>query len=273
MLRYRRKLHKWPNLSNPVTFCEKVQWLKVYYRNPLYTRLADKAAVKSYVDEILGPGYTIPTYGVYKSSSEIDWDSFPESFVLKCTHDSGGIRICKDKASFDKKEASRFLDKRLRRDYSRHKAEWGYKDIPHRIIAEAYIPNSDTSIQPGLIDYKFWCFDGKPYYIMVCLGRHKGHAKYYFHDLDWNFIRFNHNGLDAPADFSIPRPENLDEMCRIATKLCQGFPHIRVDLYNTGGKVLFSEMTFFHKSGIDPDLLPETDKRLGELYHLPERNY
>lgn len=267
--RYRRKMGKWGNLRHPSLFSEKMQWLKLYYRNPLYTTMADKNAAKAYVDSLLGPGYTVPSLGIYEKAGDIAWEALPSRFVLKCTHDSGGYRICKDKEVFDKEEAASFLDKRLKMDYSVHKSEWVYAGIPHLIIAEEYLTEGPETDLNGLPDYKFMCFDGKVHSVMVCIDRGIGEVKYYFFDRNWSLLRINQWGASAPKGFTLPRPENMDEMFDIAARLSNGIPFVRVDLYTVHGKIYFGEFTFFPKSGLDLDLLPSTDRLYGEMMHLP----
>ena len=271
-LRFRRKMGKWGRISHPELFSEKQQWLKLHYRNPLYTTMADKYAVKEYVDSILGPGYTIPTIAVYDRAEDIRWETLPDRFVIKCTHDSGGVRICRDKSSFDKEEAVRFLSKRLRLDYSRHKSEWTYKDVPHRIIVEQYLSEGPETDLHGIPDYKFMCFGGKPHSVMVCVDRGIGEVKYYFFDRQWNLLRINEWSAAAPEGFTLPRPGNLDEMFDLAARLSAGIPFVRVDLYSVAGRIWFGEFTFFPKSGLDMDLLPSTDVMYGRMFDLPEAN-
>ena len=258
----------WGNISKPALFSEKLQWIKLYCRNPQYTMMADKYAVKPYVDSLLGPGYTVPTLAAYDKAGDIDWDELPDRFVLKCTQDSGGYRICKDKSTFDKKEAAAFLAKRLKRDYSSHKSEWVYADIPHRIIAEEYLTEGPETDRNGLPDYKFMCFDGYVHSVMVCIDRGIGQVKFYFFDREWNLLRINRWGKAAPEGFTLPRPDNMDEMFDIAARLSKGIPFVRVDLYSVKNKVYFGEFTFFPKSGLDLDLLPETDVMYGKMLTL-----
>ena len=267
-LRYKRKMGRWGRILKPALFSEKIQWLKLYDHNPSYTGMADKVDAKDFATRILGPGHVIPTISVCDSVEEIDWDSLPAAFVMKCAHDSGGIVVVRDKSELDRKKAESFLRKRLKRSFWSHRNEWAYKDVPHRIIIEEYIENENEP-EAGLVDYKFMCFDGKAVNVMLCIDRAKHDVKYYFFDRERNLLRINQFGKAAPEGFTLPLPDNLEEMFDCAEKLSRGLPFVRVALYNVKGRILFGEMTFYPKSGLDNDLLPETDIALGELLRLP----
>ena len=254
------------NLKSPKTFNEKLQWLKLYNRNSLYTTLVDKYAVKQYVSDKIGQQHIIPTLGVWNNFDEIDFDNLPNQFVLKATNGGGGfgIVICNDKKEFNVDEASDRLNKGLKLNLYRLHREWPYKNVPPRIIAEKYMEDDSGS----LVDYKFSCFDGYVDCVMVCLDRHLNDTKFYFFDKDWKLKRLNIRGKNAPEDFTIPKPSCMDEMFDIASKLSKGFPFVRVDLYEVKGKVYFGEMTFYPDSGFDSNLLPETDEYFGSLIDL-----
>ena len=254
------------DLNNPKTFNEKLQWLKLNNRNKQYSLLVDKYQVKEYVGEILGKDYIIPTIGVWNSFDEIDFDSLPNQFVLKCTHDSGGLIVCCDKISLDREKAREKIEKCLKRDYYMGTREYPYKDVPHRIIAEKYMTNDDSS--PELTDYKFFCFDGYVDCVMVCLDRHLNDTKFYFFNKDWELLRLNIRGKKAPEGFTIPKPKTMDEMFAIASQLSKGMKFVRIDLYEIRGHVYFGEYTFFPDSGLDSNLLPETDRYFGDLIKL-----
>ena len=252
------------NLDNPVTFNEKLQWLKLYNRKPEYTQMVDKAAAKEYVANIIGKEYIIPTLGVWDRFEDIDFNTLPDKFVLKTTHGGGntGVVICHDKSSFDKKSAKKRLNKSLKMCIYRKYREWPYKDVPRRIIAEKLIGD-------GVIDdYKFSCYNGKATDVMICMDRGSGDTKFYFFDSEWRLLRYNKRGLSASNDFSLPRPKNLDRMFEIAGTLSRDIPYLRVDLYNIDGKIYFGEMTFFPQSGLDPNLLPETEELFGSRIKL-----
>lgn len=252
------------DLNNPITMDEKLQWLKLYNRNPSYQKMVDKFESKKYISKLIGDKYIIPTLGVWDTFDSINFDELPEQFVLKCTHDSGSIAICKDKSTFDYEEAKRKLEKGLKRNIFWHTREWPYKNLPPRIIAEKYM----TDKSGGLVDYKFYCFDGYVDCVLVCIDRHLKDTKFYFFDKDWNLKRLNVRGKNAPEDFTLPKPECIDEMFEIASKLSKGMPFIRVDLYENNGKIFFGELTFFPDSGFDPNRLPESDLYFGNLIDL-----
>lgn len=254
------------DLDNPQTFNEKLQWLKVYNHRPEYTAMVDKVAAKEYVAKILGPEYIIPTLGVWDSFEEIDFDSLPEQFVLKTTHDSKSVVICTDKSSFNRVEAGKRLTASLRRSYYLKYREWPYKNIRPRILAEEYmVDESGTELK----DYKFSCYNGTATDVMLCFDRASGDTKFYFFDPEWRLLRYNRRGKEAPEGFTVPKPENMEQMFRIAARLSEGVPYLRVDLYNIRGHIYFGELTFFPRSGCDSNLLRETDLLFGSRITLP----
>lgn len=264
--KYYLNFHKWLDLNNPQTFNEKLQWLKLNDQHEEYTQLVDKYEAKRVVSGLLGEDYVIPTLGVYDSFEEIDFSALPNQFVLKCTHNSGGVVICRDKADFDIGTSRRKFSRWLSVNPFWKNREYPYKNIKPRIIAEQYMTNDDSS--PELTDYKFFCFDGYVDCVMVCLDRHLGDTKFYFFDKDWKLLRLNIRGKNAPEGFTIPKPKTMDEMFHIASCLSKGMKFVRIDLYEIHGHVCFGEYTFFPDSGLDPNLLPETDKYFGDLIKL-----
>lgn len=263
-LKFRKNLHRWPDLKHPETFNEKLCWLKLHHRDPIMSTMVDKADAKKYVAGIIGDQYIIPTLGVWEHAEDIDFDSLPDKFVIKGTHDSGRVVVCQDKSSLDKEHVRLEMQRSLDRDFYAITREWPYKHVPHRVIAEKFIQQSDG----GLVDYKFFCFDGYVDSVMVCLDRHLGNPKFYFFDKEWNFLRLNKRGAEAPRDFTLPKPENIGRMFEIASTLSKGQPFVRVDLYNVDGQIYFGELTFFPDGGVDPNILPSTDKYWGELLDL-----
>lgn len=255
------------NLENPKTFNEKLQWLKLYDRRPEYTMMVDKYLVRDYIREKLGEKYLIPLIGVWDSPDEIDFDSLPDQFVLKCNHNSGlGMYICRDKSKMDVSAVKKELRRGLAQDYYLPGREWPYKNVPRKIICEKFMVD-----EPGasdFTDYKFFCFNGNVDSVMVCLERSSGNTKFYFFDQNWELKRLNVRGKSAPDGFTIPKPSCMDEMFEIAAKLSKGLPFVRVDLYQSCGSIYFGEMTFFPDSGFDANLLPETDAYFGDLIHL-----
>ncbi len=264
-LMYKGMLGKKLPLDNPQTMQEKLQWLKLHDKNPLHTTLVDKADVKNYVADLLGEEYVIPTLGVWDKFEDIDFDKLPDQFVLKCTHDSGGLVICKDKSKLDLEKARKKINKCLKRNYYYVGREWPYKNVKPRIIAEKYMVDSTVK---ELRDYKFYCFDGEVDCVMACFDRGTGDTKYYFFDRNWQLLRYNQRGKAAPEGFTIEKPENLEEMFTVAQKLCVGMVFSRIDLYSVDGKTYFGEITFFPNSGFDCKKLPEMDRRWGEKMDL-----
>ncbi len=271
-LKYYTVFRKIPNWKNPQTFSEKLQWLKIYDRNPKYTELVDKYAVKKYVTRAIGSEYVIPTFGVWNKAEEIEWEKLPNQFVLKTTHGGGneGVVICRDKSSFDKQKAIKLLNESLKTDLYVIWREWPYKNVPKRIIAEKYIePNPETN---DLSDYKFFCFDGEVKGLFVATERQNPNeeVKFDFFDENYNHLPFR-QGHDH-AKVQPPKPKNFELMKRLAEKLSKGMPHVRVDLYDLGDRVLFGEMTFYHFSGLVKFEPEEWDKRFGDMLTLPCTN-
>lgn len=267
-LRFYERMGKKLNLENPQTFSEKLQWLKLYDRKPIYTTMVDKHAVKEYVAERIGEDYIIPTLGVWDNFDEIDFDALPDRFVLKCTHDSGGLVICRDKNKLDKEAAKAKINASLKQNFYYHTREWPYKNVKPRIIAEAYMEDSKTA---ELRDYKFFCFDGAVKALFVATERQKAgeEVKFDFFDPDYNHLPFRQGHPNAKT---LPeKPENLEEMKRLAATLSKGIPQVRVDFYEVDGKVYFGELTFSHFAGMVPFEPEEWDYTFGSWIQLPEK--
>lgn len=254
------------DLVHPKTFNEKLQWLKLYDRNPLYTTLVDKAAVKPWVAERIGADHVIPTLGVWDSFDAIDFDQLPEKFVLKCTHDSGSVVFCKGKQDFDREAAREILMRCLERNYFWQSREWPYKDVPPCILAEPYLVD-ESGVE--LKDYKVQDFDGVPKLIQVDFDRFSDHKRNLY-DPDWNYIPASILYPTAP-EHPIPRPAVLQEMLSFARKLSSGIPYVRTDFYVIGEQVLFGEMTFYHGSGFEPFTPQSFETEVGSWIHLPAR--
>ena len=264
-LKYKYKLvfgHKL-NLENPQTFNEKLQWLKLYDRKPIYTTMVDKYAAKEYVAERIGEEYIIPTLGIWNSFDDIDFENLPKQFVLKCTHDSGGLVICTDKDIFDKEVAKRKIKKCLKRNYYWSGREWPYKDVPRKIIAEKYIEDETGQLR----DYKLYCFNGKPKIIMINSDREIGKTKADYFDMDYNWLDLKWGYEHAPVKPLMPT--NFEKMKELAAILSKGIPELRVDFYEVDNKIYFGELTFFDGSGFDEIEPKEWDKKLGDLIKLP----
>ena len=255
------------DLSNPQTFNEKLQWLKFHDHNPLYTTMVDKYAVKEYVASIIGEQYIIPTLGVWERFEDINFDSLPSKFVLKCTHDSGGLVIVKDKNHLNLKAARKKINRSLSRNYFYVSREWPYKNVKARIIAEQYL--NDPSAEE-LIDYKFLCFDGEVKCSFVCTDRYsKDGLHVTFFDKDWNVMPFIRHYPKSKT--FIPKPKCYEEMVSLAECLSKGIPFVRIDLYENNGNVKFGEYTFYPGSGYEEFMPEEWDYKIGEWLHLPER--
>lgn len=251
----------WPNLSNPRSFDEKLQWLKLNDIHPEYARFVDKAIAKDVVTRIIGEKYVIPNLGVWNSVDDIDWEALPDQFVLKTTGDSGGVIVCKNKHEIDKKKAIGYLKKRGNRDYYKYTKEYPYKYVSHRYIAETYLEGDGGDLR----DYKIFCFHGVPRFIQVDCNRFVHHERAVY-DTQWNKIDLE---IEFPMyEGEIARPSCLSEMLDVAAKLSTGIPHVRVDLYCVKNHVYFGEMTFFHGSGMERFRPIEWDFKFGELIHL-----
>lgn len=253
------------NLENPRSYTEKLQWLKLYDHRPEYTRMVDKYAAKKYVAEKIGQEYVIPLLGVWDRVEDIDFGSLPRQFVLKTTHDSGGIVVCKDKTSLDIPAARRKLRYFLSRNYYDRNREWPYRNVPHRIIAEAYM---EDSRQGELRDYKFFTFGGVPKVLYIAQGRGLGGETVAdFFDMDFNHLPFTIDHDMAPD--CPEKPVNFQKMKELAGKLSEGTPQLRVDFYEVDGKVYFGEMTFFHCSGMEAFHPEQWDQIFGDWVQLP----
>lgn len=213
-----------------------------------------------------GEEYIIPTLGVWEHFDDIDFDKLPDKFVLKCTHDSGGLVICRDKSKFDKEAARKKLEKCLKRNYFLYGREWPYKNVPPRIIAEKYMVD-ESGVE--LKDYKIFCFHGVPKIIEVDFNRFVGHKRNLY-TTSWELIDLE---ICYPSDenFKIAKPEHLEKLLQLATVLSQDIPHIRTDFYVINGKIYFGELTFCHGSGFEKFIPEEWDKIFGDWLKLPEK--
>lgn len=269
-LLFRLHMQQKLNLKNPITFNEKLQWLKIHNRKPIHTTMVDKQAAKDYVASLIGEEYVIPSLGVWDNAKDIDFSVLPNQFVLKTTHSGGntGVVICTDINSFNKENAIKRLNKSLKSCCYYAKREWPYKNVSPRIIAEPYLHDDSPTNKGGLSDYKFSCFNGIADNVMVCSERHTGNVKYYFFDKDWNLLRLNVRGKECPQGFSLPKPSLIEKMFEIAETLSHNNPYLRVDLYYVHNRIYFGELTFFPCSGLDNNLLKETDLLFGSKIRL-----
>ncbi len=254
-----------PDIDNPTTFNEKLQWLKLYYKNPLLTLCADKYKVRDYVKKIIGKKYLTNLLGVYNNENKINFNKLPNKFILKINHGSGQNIICKNKLKLNEKDVKNKLKEWIKSSSNHYyfSYEWGYKNIKPKIICEEYLGDN-------LLDYKIFCFSGKPICIGVDVGRFTNHRRN-FYDLNWNYLNIEKFAYPKDDSFNIPKPPNLNEMLVVAKKLSSKFPFVRVDLYSTKGKTYFGEMTFYPGAGLDPFKPVEWDYEFGEMIKLPKK--
>ena len=248
------------NWKNPQTYNEKLQWLKIYDRQDSYTKMVDKYEAKEYVKNIIGEEYIIPTIGIYDKFENIDFEKLPQQFVMKCTHDSGGLVICKDKSKLNLKEAKRKINQCLKVNYFNCWKEWPYKNVKPRIIIEKYMTNDDSD---GINDYKFFCFNGKVKLLFIATDRvnENEETKFDFYDENFNHLPIKNghpNALVPPS-----KPLNFEKMKELAEILSKDIPHLRVDFYEINGKIYFGELTFSHWAGMVPFEPEEYDLILG----------
>jgi hypothetical protein len=256
------------NLDNPVLFAEKLHWLKLYDRKPEYVKMVDKYKVKSYVESLIGEKYIIPTIGIWNNFREIDFTNLPDRFVLKTTHDSGVVCICKDKQKFNINKARKTINKSLKRNLYYFGREWPYKNVKPRIIAEEYLSEAGND---AIVDYKFYCFNGVPLFCQVIKDRFVNETIDFFDD-QWNLMPFTGMHTKYPFPHSkelIEKPDKLEEMKHIASSLSRNTYFSRIDLYYINNKIYFGEITFYPAAGFGKFYPEEWNKRLGELLVLP----
>lgn len=267
--KYLKKLFKYRmgrelDLDHPQALNDKLQWLKINDFKPIYTKFADKYAVREYIAQKVGEKYLVPLLGVWNEVDDIDFNSLPDQFVLKCTHDSGGVVICKDKSNFDKETAIKKLKHCYKRNYYLNTREPAYKDIEPRVIAEQFMVDETGW---DLKDYKIFCFNGKPVYVEVDYNRSVKHMLNAY-DLDWNFLEFCDSSPNN-RDADIPKPQRLDEMLEIAKVLSKDMTFLRVDMYSIYDKIYCGELTLYPGSGFIQFNPMKTDYELGKLLRLP----
>ena len=262
-LKYKEKMHKKLDLKNPQTFNEKLQYLKLHDRKDIYTTMVDKYEAKKYVANIIGEQYIIPTLGVYESFDEINFDQLPNQFVIKCTHDSGGLLVVKNKADFNIKSAKEKINKCLKTNYYYSGREWPYKNVKHKIIIEKYMTNK---LSEELIDYKIMCFNGKAKIIFTCSERYSDGLKVTFFDLEWNKLPFKrHYPISTKK---IKKPTNLDKMIELSEKLAKNIKFVRMDWYEINDKIYFGEYTFYPGDGLEEFEPEKWDKKIGDLIKI-----
>lgn len=253
------------NLKNPKTFNEKLQWVKLHDRDPIMTKMVDKYEAKQYVADKIGEEYIIPTLGVWDSFNNIDFEKLPNQFVLKTTHDSGGVVIVKDKSNLDIKEAREIVVKSMKYDFYQKFKEWPYKNVTRRVIAEKYMEDESGELR----DYKFFCFNGKVKALYIATDRFKKEedTKFDFFDENFNHLPFTNGYPNATRP--IKRPGSFEKMKELSEVLSKDLRHLRVDLYEINGNIYFGELTFTHLSGLIPFNPIEWDYKFGEWIKLP----
>ena len=265
-IQYRARLGVFPNLKNPQSYTEKLQWLKLYDHNPAYTNLVDKVLVKDIVAKQIGTEHIIRTLGVWDNPDDIDFDKLPNRFVLKCNHTGGGVVfICKDKNQFDFEQVKIKLAKLLKTDVFYKTREWPYKDIERKILCEEFLDDGTG----GLIDYKFHCSDGEIRYMFVASDRFTD-LHYNLYDVDFKPLSIT-SARKSNSQTVFDKPAEFEEMKLIALKLCQGFPHVRVDLYCCNHVIYFGELTFYDASGFDDNNSAEWNNLKGSWITLPKK--
>jgi len=263
-----RYYHYFPNLITPKIFDEKIQWYKLYHRKPVMNEMADKYLVRNFINK-MGLGHILnELYGVYDHPDEIDFNSLPDKFVLKATHGSAMNIICKDKNKLDWKLSKRIMERWLKISYYYRGRQWVYKDLKPKLICEKYLENEEYH---ELIDYKFYCYEGKPEVVFVCVDRYsETGVKYDAYDMEWNYIPVFKGKPGTMMNFD--RPKVLGEMIKICEKLSQNFPFVRVDLYLIKNKILFGELTFYPDNGLIAFTPEHYNNFFGDLFQIPKRS-
>lgn len=263
-LEYRIKLGKKLDLELPQRYNEKIQWLKLYDHNPKYTKLVDKYEVREYVRNLIGEEYLIPAYGVYDTFDDIDFDQLPNEFVLKPTHTSGDVFLCKDKSKIDMTRLRKEVNSWMGKNYFYYHREWPYKNIKPRIVCEKFMSeDADSRIK----DYKFFCFNGKSEMMFVASDRGTD-TKFDFYDMDFTHLNVKQHYPKSPS--AMVKPANYEEMITLTQTLAKDFPHVRIDLYSINGKIYFGEFTFYHFSGFEEFEPDSFDYDLGSKIQLPK---
>lgn len=257
------------NLDNPQSYNEKCQWLKLYYRRPEFTTMADKVKVKKWVADRIGDQYIIPLLGSWKHFDDIDFDKLPDKFVLKCNHDSGSVLLVRDKNKLDKKDAKEHLEKALNTNAFYYAREWPYKNIERRIIAEPFI---ESLGRRESVEYKVSCMNGEVKFVTVCQGiAHAGFDDRTNDHFDKQWNRLNWYVRYKPSGKFNEKPAYMDKIIQLSEKLAEGMPHVRVDWYYEDGQLYFGELTFYTWSGFCPFEPKEWNDKLGSWIELPEK--
>lgn len=266
-LQYTYHLKQKLNLKDPKTFSEKIQWLKIYDRNPAYSTYVDKYSVRDYIQKMIGEEYLIPLIAVYDSADEINWEKLPEKFILKCTHGSQCNIICADKSKLNIEESILKLNKWMSNNWYWYGREWPYKDVKPRIICEAFLEEIEGK---SLIDYKIYCFNGKPLYCQII--RDRGHNETIdFYDDEWNHMPFTGLRNLPMSKVDYKKPDNYESMYGLAKVLSKGIPFVRVDFYSVKGELYFGELTLYPTSGYGKFKPEEWNRKIGDQIELPSK--
>ena len=267
VLMYLVLIRKYPNINSPKTFTEKLQWIKLYDRKPIYHKMVDKVDVKEYIESKIGKGFTIPTIGVWNNFDDIDFSLLPDQFILKCTHDSGSYSICKDKREYDFVAAKNKVNHAFKKDYYLYSREWPYKGLTKRILVEPLL--KDNSGGDFLRDYKFYCFNGIPKFLYITSdrGTTSGLKEDFFY-INGERCEFSQKG-ESPASITPSFPKNISEMIRISQILSEDTYHLRVDFYEINDKIYVGELTFFDGGGFVPFNPNKYNSQIGDWIKLP----
>ena len=254
-----------PNLDNPETFSEKLLYLNLHYRNPLETLCADKYYVAEYVracglDHILKKNY-----GVYQLATQIDFDALPDEFFIKCNHLSGNNMIVRKSEKPDYEYIRRFYAEMLKMNFYYFHREYCYKAIRPLIICEECLKDSKGNLP---VDYKFYCFDGEPKYFMVSYGEYEHKVRNHKFDMELNSVDYHFKKESTLPQEEVVLPENFEELVSVVKKLCKPFPHVRVDMYDVDGRIVFGELTFSSNGGVVNVYDKEYDKVIGSWIPL-----
>ncbi len=261
---YRIKMNKKLDLKNPKSFNEKINWLKLYGRQPRYTKMADKYEAREYIKKTIGEQYLVPLIGVYDNANDIPYEKLPDKFILKCNHDSKSSVICWDKSTFDYQKGIDYVNKKLVRNYYYYFREWVYKDINRRIVVEHLLDDGDEK----LMDYRIFCFNGQPVMISVDYNKISDFTRHLYTP-EWEYIKAGIKYQYAQTRI-IKRPKQMDKMLELASKLSAGIPFLRVDMYLVYGKIYAGELTFYPAAGYSQFTPESFDLEFGEKLKLPE---
>ena len=262
-IQYESVTRQKPNLKKPITFNEKIQWYKIYYRSPIFRQLADKYRVRDYVKEKVGEQYLNELLGVYKKPSEIDFEKLPEKFVLKCVHGSGFNLLVKDKSKLNIEATCKQLRKWQKKNFYNKGKEWSYKNLEPLIVAENFLTDQSGTLN----DYKFFCFNGEIKFIQVDLERKINDYRCYY-DTNWDKLPF-YTEKNPFFEGEVEKPENLEDMIHVVKELSKDIPFVRVDLYSVNNKTIFGEMTFYPSNGTKAFLPLGYNKIIGDYFILP----